>query len=68
MKDKILEVGDKVRNTKSGNIGKVMEIKTGCGHDGAFPFIRVLVVKEPMIKYQTKWMRKNVELIEDAKK
>lgn len=68
MKEKIFEVGDEVRNKKSGNIGQVLEIRTGCGHDGAFPFIRVLVVKAPMIKYQTMWMRKNVELIEDAKK
>lgn len=68
MEEKIFEVGDKVRNKKSGNTGQVMEIRKGCGHDGSFPFIRVLVVKEPMIKYQTRWMRKNVELIEDNKK
>lgn len=68
MEEKIFEVGDEVRNMKSGNIGQVMEIRKGYGHDGAYPFIRVLVVKEPMIKYQAKWMRKNVELIKDAKK
>ena len=68
MEEKVFEIGDEVRNTKSGNIGQVMEIRRGCGHDGAYPFIRVLVVKEPMIKYQTKWMRKNVELIEDVTK
>ncbi len=61
MEENYFEVGDIVRNKKSGNIGQVMEIRKGCGHDGAFPFIRVLVVKEQMIKYQSKWMRDNVE-------
>lgn len=66
METKFFKVGDEVLNKKSGNIGQVLEIRKGCGHDGAFDFIRVLVVKEPMIKYQAKWMRKNVELIKDA--
>ena len=67
MNDEI-NVGDYVRNKVSGNFGEVMEIKKGFGNVGSFDFIRVLVVKEPITKYTSLWMRKNVELVKGVSK
>ncbi len=64
MKDEI-KTGDYARNKLSGNFGEVLEDPRTIDA----PFIRVKVVKaDEDIKFCGYWMRKNVELIKDAKK
>ncbi len=63
MKDEI-KTGDYARNKLSGNFGEVLEDPRTIDA----PFIRVKVVKaDEDIKFCGYWMRKNVELIKDAK-
>ncbi len=57
-----IKVGSFVRNKRSGNIGQV--VKDARTIDA--PFIKVMVVKPPLTKYCSYWMRKNVELIKDV--
>lgn len=63
-----IKVGDYVRNKISGNFGEVMEFKKGFGSSGPFDFVRVLVVKEPITKYTSLWMRKNIEIVNGVTK
>lgn len=59
-----LKVGDFVRNRISGSFGRIVQVSRRSRQ----PFIRVLLIKEPLPQYHSYWTPENVELIKHVTK
>lgn len=57
-----LNVGDRVRNKRTGSEGTIVMIPHPAYR---MNWVKVLIVKEPAIKYKTCWAIKNIELVCD---